>query len=276
MKSASQVSNNRRSTKTSSVVFPIAPNPFEDESPISWIQRLSGEHHCTYARLEKLLQFKPKLYDWDDLFEFKIWLYLSRSCGFSEVPCRVGMQRNQIAAKLLGEDKWQLFTRQAPSYRWCTLCWREDPIPYLRWSWRWERVKMCSVHRVPLAEVCPWCNSPLVIKRALLTKSGPYVGVPNLSYCGLCSMPMADLSVDVQTIGARTERDFCWDSWNSLQEQISDISLAIHQIEVQEKEKHWRKVFNDDLELLYMRLNKTREGAHVFLDQFLSLTKGSL
>jgi hypothetical protein len=273
MKSGSQVSNNRRGKKTSTVVFPIAPDPFEDESPISWVQRLCGEHHCTYATLEKLLQLKPKFYDWDDSVDSRLWLHLSRCCGFREVPCSVGRQRNLMAANFLGKDKWQMLIRKTPSYKWCALCWQEDSIPYLRWFWRWDRVKICSLHRVPLSDACPWCNSSLLLTRALLTKSGPYVAVPNLSYCGSCSMPMADLSINAEAVGVRSERDFCWESWSFLQKQVDDIYSRIHQIETHVKEKSRKSVFNDDLELLYMRLNKTRNAAHVFLDKFLSATE---
>jgi hypothetical protein len=86
-------------------------------------------------------------------------------------------------------------------------------------------------------------------------------------------MPMADPSINPEVAGVRSERDFCWESWNFLQKQVDDIYSRIHQIEIQVKERNRKSVFNDDLELLYMRLNKTRNAAHVFLDKFLSATE---
>ena len=271
MKSGSSISKNRRSKKASTVAFPIAPRPFEDESPISWVQRICGEHHCTYATLEKLLEFKPKLYDWDDSVDRKIWSCLTRICGYKADACYLGFRRNQIAAKFLGKDKWQMFTRKSPSYKWCTLCWRDDPIPYLRWIWRWEKVNTCTVHRVKLQQFCPWCNSPMLLKRALLTKSGPYVGVPDLSYCGSCAMPMADATVDVGVVGPRTERDFCWESWNYLQEQVTQIGLEISKIEAERRKNPAEKnVLNEEQKMLIKKYAKTTLAARTFMGRFLS------
>jgi hypothetical protein len=86
-------------------------------------------------------------------------------------------------------------------------------------------------------------------------------------------MPMADPSINAEVAGVRSERDFCWESWSFLQKQVDDIYSRIHQIEIHVKERSRKNVFNDDLELLYMRLNKTRNAAHVFLGKFLSTTE---
>jgi hypothetical protein len=253
------------------VAFPIAPEPFEDESCISWVQRLCGEHHCNYLALEKLIEFKPTHHDWDDLMGARDWSRLALLCGFKSQPCRVGNARNESVWLVLDRATWLRFTNKSPSYKWCALCWRDDAVPYLRWSWRWKKVTTCNVHRVKLTEFCPWCSSPMILKRALLTKSGSYAGVSNLSYCGTCGMHMADSSIDTGAVGERTERDFYLDSWGFLQEQEIKIRAQIEVVQINEsKLPKAKRPSNDDLLLLKRRLERTKKAARIFIDKFFS------
>jgi hypothetical protein len=79
---------------------------------------------------------------------------------------------------------------EAPIYKWCAQCFREDKRPYLRWGWRFDAVKYCVKHDVRLASKCKHCGGRLLLKHALMVSAGPKVPIFNLSYCQHCEMPL--------------------------------------------------------------------------------------
>lgn len=271
MKSSSRAVNNRRSKSASTVLFPIAPAPFVDESPISWVQRLCGEHHLTYPTMEKLLSYWPKKDDWDCDVNQPRWRHLCSQSGMKGVACSVAFSKFQVISDLFGQETWQLQSRKKPSYSWCVSCWRDDEVPYLRWSWRLRKVRTCDIHRVVLSQQCPWCNSQMALNRALLTNGGAYPGVPNLSYCCSCGMPMADASVDVEKEAIRSEIDFCWDSWNFMEQHLLELQKQVAELQGENSDTRLpSKNSPEEQVMLELKLVKTKKSARFFMNRFFS------
>ncbi len=271
MKTRSRAKNDHQSQKTSAIIFPIAPQPFDDESPISWMQRLCGAHHCTYATLRKLIGHMPTNYDWDNPNTADAFHDLCQLADLKSIVCSVAVRGYQAVAKTAAHDKWQLLTNNSPTYKWCPDCWRNDEVPYLRWGWRVSRVGLCNIHQTELVKSCPWCDSAMIIKRSLLTTSGSFAGVPNLSYCCKCGLPMADAELGAGNPVQRTMRDFCWESWCFLDRQIQEIQVTISALREQmstEENSTWQMI--EDLDLRKKKLMRTEKSAQLFLEQFLS------
>jgi hypothetical protein len=167
-----------------------APTAFVDESPASWVQRVSGAHHYSLRRLTMATKIRPQRFDWDSGVSDNDWGRLlklshvpSDSCG----EARFGMR---MLREQLPKVRHFCHDRDRPSYRWCSACFAEDSTPYLRWEWRLQVVKRCTAHETDLLEQCEWCNSPLTLQRALLVSAGAIPGVPDLATCGTCGMPL--------------------------------------------------------------------------------------
>lgn len=271
MKISSKTGISRRGKIASTVIFPIAPQPFNDESPISWVQRLCGEHHCSYVALGKLLRKLPPNHDWDTSCSAEAWIELCQLADQKSIACSIAIWGYQALFSAVGHDLWPLRQQKYPSYKWCTECWRDDSVPYLRWTWRLERVRTCSIHYTELVKRCPWCDSPMALTRALLTTSGAFAGVPNLSFCGKCALPMADTSVGVGSQIKRTLREFFGDSWCYLHEESLKIQAKISILRAQlalEKIQTWQSI--EELDLLKKKLIRTQKSAQLFLEQFMS------
>lgn len=166
------------------------PEPHIDESPSSWVQRLSGSHQYSFKRLSQVTDIHPKNKDWDCGVTNEDWRKLleladasSSSCGEARFAYTALLSRSHKETPLLNLEG-------RPSYRWCSACFIEDRVPYLRWHWRLSGCTRCHIHKCPLEERCPWCKSPLSVHRALLVSCGRAKGVFQLSNCGSCGMPL--------------------------------------------------------------------------------------
>lgn len=271
MRTRSRAKNDHRSQKNSTIIFPIAPEPFEDESPISWVQRLCGAHHCTYPKLRSLIGEIPPKNDWDSPNAVAALDEICKLTDQKSIPCSLAIRGYQALAKAAAHDEWQLLIHKSPTYKWCPECWRNDAVPYLRWGWRVSRLGLCNIHQTELVKSCPWCDSPMMIKRSLLTTSGAFAGVPNLSYCCKCGLPMADPDLGTIKKTQRTMKDFFWESWCFLDQQVQDIQTKISVLREQmsrEENSTWQLI--EDLELHKKKLMRTEKSAHLFLEQFLS------
>lgn len=168
------------------------PDPFQDESPASWIQRLSGAHCYSLSRLSQVTKIHPRRADWDYSVSKEEWSKLLKLADVDATACGEAWFALNAFKYRLRKHKHLFHVQKRPSYRWCPVCFTSDSVPYLRWHWRLAACNRCLVHQCRLEEQCPWCNSPLSVHRALLVSAGCARGALDLSRCGSCGMPLAD------------------------------------------------------------------------------------
>lgn len=168
------------------------PDPFQDESPASWVQRLTGAHRYSLSRLSQVTKIHPRRADWDYSVSNEEWSKLLKLADVDATACGEARFALNTFRCRLRKHKHLFHVQERPSYRWCPACFSSDSIPYLRWHWRLAACTRCQVHQCRLEEQCPWCNSPLSVHRALLVSAGCARGALDLSRCGGCGMPLAD------------------------------------------------------------------------------------
>lgn len=166
------------------------PDPFIDESPASWIQRLSGAHQYSLSQLSRITNIHPKRADWDFNVTNDEWSFLLRLADAESNSCGEARFALNTIRRGLPMQRPLFHAGERPSYRWCSACLSNDCVPYLRWHWRLAAYTHCRVHHRRLEELCPWCKSPLSVHRALLVSGGSAIGVLDLSSCGACGMPL--------------------------------------------------------------------------------------
>ncbi len=168
-----------------------SPVPFWDESPSSWVQRICGAHQYTMTTLLSVLKMPPKFRDFDCDISSRDWEELLLLSEMGTRPCWRAIEA-VVASELHYGFFWLTGRGSAPIYRWCPQCFASDHIPYLRWWWRFYNAKHCPYHGCSLLANCHWCGKPLVLPRAILTKTGPWRAVDTLAHCQDCGMPRYD------------------------------------------------------------------------------------
>lgn len=183
----------------------VAPAPFKDESSASWIQRVSGEHQYSLPRLSEITGVNPPRGDWDAHVPNDQWTKLLQLASLAEHSCgEARFAMNTLRAQPAGL-KHLMYSDYKPRYRWCSACFSNDDIPYLRWEWRLRGMTHCRVHRHRLKELCRWCGKPLTVHRALLVSSGPITGNLRLSDCGTCGMPLVEDEEEAEELGGHED-----------------------------------------------------------------------
>lgn len=179
-------------TQAGGMYFLARPEARKDESPGSWIQRLSGAHQYSLSQISSFSKVFPKQFDWDANVSNQEWLSLLKLADADESFC--GEARFAInALRYRMPRRSHLYRAHArPCYRWCPSCFSGDSVPYLRWHWRMAACTYCDVHKCRLEEKCRWCSSPLSLHRALLVGGGRSRNITDLSICGSCGMPLGD------------------------------------------------------------------------------------
>ncbi len=174
-------------TPTSSRLYGVL-RPIPAESPTSWVQRICQQYDLTYSRFLACIGKSPAQ-DIDLALQPKDYLALSTMCGI-ELAAFDWMRQS------LGRCAWMRELQELlryrgkllPSYRFCSLCWRTDSVPFLRLEWRFARWTICPTHRVPMSECCPTCREPLQMQRAVLGGSSRVVN--SLASCYCCGADM--------------------------------------------------------------------------------------
>ncbi len=258
-------------------IFPIPPEPFEDESGNSWIQRLCMAHHCTMRAFKRFLNIDPDyaMYDFDT--DKYVWPTISQIAGVTRNPCSTGRLKLAHCLQHYCNENF-FFSRSitnGPKSRWCQLCWTEDKVPYARWQWRLTKYTRCTKHGIEMSEACPWCQSPFVLRRSLLVNSAPKQGVPNLSYCGHCFMPMIDPSMGLVTPGKITKRDFYWIAWDKFFDQDLKLHLRLKRMEKKFSENPETVTLIQRLEKLKCEQEDKQRKAQHFLQKFMTSEEGS-
>lgn len=162
------------------------------ESPISWVQRLCGDHQYSLHRMSEVSGIRPIAGDWDTGVSPSEWASLLTLTGIEQDCCGEAMHGLTLLNARFPRQSFLLCEESRPRYRWCSICLQTDPVPYLRWEWRLLGVSHCLTHRVPLESQCPWCGEALPVHRSLLVMTGSSMGVPDLATCGCCGMSLFD------------------------------------------------------------------------------------
>jgi hypothetical protein len=83
-------------------------------------------------------------------------------------------------------------------------------------------------------------------------------------------MSLKTLLASIVVVGF-TCADFCWESWNYLQEQVTQIGLEISKIETERRKNPAEKnVLNEEQTMLIKKYAKTTLAARTFMGRFLS------
>jgi hypothetical protein len=164
------------------------PRPLPTESPTSWVQRVCQQYDLTYPRFLACIG-KRAAKDIDLALNPEDYLALSTICGI-ELGAFDWMRHSLGRCAWMRELRALLGFREKllPSYRFCSLCWREDSIPFLRLEWRFARWTICPAHKSTMSECCPTCREPLQIHRSVMGGGGRVVG--SLASCYCCGSDM--------------------------------------------------------------------------------------
>lgn len=174
----------------------VAPAPFADESPASWILRVCQMHCVTYRNLVECLGI-PARSDPDVQLPVEHLCHLGGGTGIAEERLRsLGNVFHSVRAlphlsKLLNYD-----ARGRPAYRVCDQCLATDTAPYLRIAWRFKDWKHCPIHGSQLIECCATCRTSVVCTRPSLGQTP--LGRPfNVSDCAGCHASLLDSGRDI-------------------------------------------------------------------------------
>lgn len=168
-----------------------SPEPFFDESPASWVQRICFAHQYSLARLLSILKMSNSARDFDLKMSSEERHLLFALTETGSKACGRAIEAYAVAAMIDGSH-WLSDRHGSPKYRFCPECLGSDIVPYLRWWWRFTKATRCLYHGCEMLEQCTWCGAPLVLSRAVLSSSGPKVAIETLGHCQECGLPRYD------------------------------------------------------------------------------------
>jgi hypothetical protein len=168
--------------------LPASPEPYCDESPLSWIVRICGAHQYSDSIWARLTGFSPALFDWDRHHDANVWRLICAAAWQPVTACRTAINVfgacTQTQALMTTEPGYA-------RYAWCPYCFAQDKHPYLRWQWRMRIALRCPVHQSPLAYRCT-CGTPLVVRNSVLT-GGRINSTSRLDQCVYCDANLASV-----------------------------------------------------------------------------------
>lgn len=171
------------------VIFPFAPTPFSGESIASWVIRLCDSHGYGFATVEKLVKVKLKNKDWDEGVTDQDTHALLQAAGLQYKQFFDGI----LDPIFLRDNHVKLWPRNndgKPYYGFCKLCFKEDKEPYLRWRWRYQNYRNCTLHHCHLLTCCPHCKERIYTGSVILRDDSKKVFIPNVGYCKHCGQPL--------------------------------------------------------------------------------------
>lgn len=137
----------------------IAPVPFIDEAPSSWVRRTCALHRITYSTLLSSLGI-----EWTRDPDISM-----SADAFAQIASGTNVPRQRAAAlksifrsvEALPKLRSLLHFDNCgrPAYKFCRRCLESDRHPYLRIAWRFEDWIVCSVHCELMQTVCPSCSA---------------------------------------------------------------------------------------------------------------------
>ncbi|WP_408322801.1 TniQ family protein [Paraburkholderia nemoris] len=148
----------------------VAPLPFADESPASWIIRTCLLHRISYRRLAASLGINPSrdpdLEQVEHICRIGSGTHLSAS-QLQQLGDRFEAVRNERYRKLL----LNFTDRREPVYRVCGSCLASDATPYFRIAWRLTDWTICPIHHERMISRCPSCHAEIKGTRPYLERT---------------------------------------------------------------------------------------------------------
>ena len=82
---------------------------------------------------------------------------------------------------------------------------------------------------------------------------------------------MADASVDVEKEAIRSEIDFCWDSWNFMEQHLLELQKQVAELQGENSDTRLpSKNSPEEQVMLELKLVKTKKSARFFMNRFFS------
>ena len=186
-------------------IWPIHPQPLEDEVLSSWMIRLAHANgfkaHDFYA-----LYFGKDKQIWNRDIDHLApdWLIngLSYYTGVSveriyhmTLRSYEGIVFEKFNEKGISKGLLPLgiYHRLHKAYgqQFCPMCLLEDKIPYMRKLWRVAYVTSCKKHKIFLHDRCDNCKKPIMSHRIDMKQKNYLLHNINLRFCGSCIAPIS-------------------------------------------------------------------------------------
>lgn len=178
-----------------SKLWPVHPQPFEDEVLSSWVSRIGSAADLSLTSFRKLcLPAKARQIDLDQVDDPEFFETLASGTGVSvEEVRRLGYASDEgrvysryafhnpewVAPRTLGD-----LSKRVPSIPYCPSCLAEDQEPYYRKSWRYAFYPVCPKHGL-LTNDCPTCKRPYSYLHGVRFNTGRG-GSESIGVCRFC------------------------------------------------------------------------------------------
>lgn len=184
-------------------MFPMHPQPRQDELFSSWLVRLAFSNGFTlHSFYSGVLGFKGAIWNRDiDRYQSdQLLTLLSQATGQSLQVLRdmslaryEGTFYQQLTSN--GSIAWLLplgifhRTHRLAGLQYCPLCLKEDPLPYYRQPWRVALAVACRHHGCVMEDICPRCKTPIIFHRHGVGRE-KYPHVSLLRKCHACGVDL--------------------------------------------------------------------------------------
>lgn len=182
-------------------IWPIHPQPLEDEILSSWMIRLA------HANRFKVHDFY-KLYFGNDK---QIWTrdidHLAPNWLINGLSAHTGVPIDRVKNMALRSYEGFIFekynltttirgilplgiyhrTRKFYGQQFCPACLAEDKIPYFRKKWRVAYINTCNFHNIFLHDRCPHCQQPIMPHRSDMKEKVYLPHNIDIRFCSICS-----------------------------------------------------------------------------------------
>jgi len=162
--------------------FTIIPLPFEDEILSSWIVRTAYAHKThPHTFTNQYLNYRPHAFflTESDITLDEDMIKTIEEKSYHKIDIHSLMLKTYsgyIQENIYENNPTTFFTHQ----KYCTVCLREDKVPYFRKKWRVVFYNICHKHQCRLYEHCPECKTKLDISKMYENKL-PYT---HCHHCG--------------------------------------------------------------------------------------------
>lgn len=145
--------------------FLIIPEPFEDEIFSSWFARCAYAHkthpktfwHLHFPKDKFIYTITPNI---DATISDEVLRVISLKTSFSMTKLRsmtMMFYDSYLQEQIIRNGTNKFLT----NYRFCSKCWQEDKIPYIRKEHRIVFSTFCKKHKCYLQDKCPKCQRPI-------------------------------------------------------------------------------------------------------------------
>ena len=147
--------------------FTIVPIPFADELLSSWIVRTAYAHKThPHTFVNQYLNYRPYSFflTESDITLDKTMIKIIEEKSHHKIDVHSLMLTTYsgfLQENIYENNPTIFFTHQ----KYCSVCLREDKVPYFRKTWRVVFYNICHTHQCRLYEYCPSCKTNLDISK---------------------------------------------------------------------------------------------------------------